>query len=122
MKLHRVAGWPTMALVGCGLALSAGATGCQAVIGGQTLPSPHYLEDDVQYFPAGPEFLLSNQVRALDEYRLQQAAAADLGAPLPAVGPIPAMPPATVPGGPLPPNAVPGAPAPPPGIPLLPGR
>ena len=32
------------------------ATGCQIDIAGQTLPSPYYIDDDVQYFPAGPEF------------------------------------------------------------------
>jgi hypothetical protein len=43
-------------------------TGCQMDIGGQTLPSPHYLKDDVQYFPPGPEFMLSNEAAALEEY------------------------------------------------------
>jgi hypothetical protein len=46
------------------LASSALLTGCQTTIGGQTLPSPDYLNDDVQYFPAGPEFKLTNQVEA----------------------------------------------------------
>jgi hypothetical protein len=40
---------------------------------GQTLPSANYLRDDIQYFPAGPEFRLHNQERALKEYRAQQA-------------------------------------------------
>ncbi|MCA9047587.1 MAG: hypothetical protein KDA89_02600 [Planctomycetaceae bacterium] len=48
-------------------------TGCQTSIGGQTLPSATYLDDDVQYFPAGEEFLLPNQVRALEEYKASQA-------------------------------------------------
>lgn len=48
-------------------------SGCQTTINGQTLPSWAYLRDDVQYFPAGPEFQLTNQVRALDEYRAAQA-------------------------------------------------
>lgn len=39
-------------------------TGCQTTIGGQTLPSPDYLADDVQFYPAGPEFRLTNQVEA----------------------------------------------------------
>jgi hypothetical protein len=39
-------------------------TGCQTTIGGQTLPSPDYLTDDVQFYPAGPEFRLTNQVEA----------------------------------------------------------
>lgn len=42
-----------------------GATGCQVSQNGQTLPSPYYLEDDVQYFPAGPEFKLSREAAAL---------------------------------------------------------
>jgi outer membrane murein-binding lipoprotein Lpp len=46
------------------IASSALLPGCQTTIGGQTLPSPDYLTDDVQYFPAGPEFKLTNQVEA----------------------------------------------------------
>ena len=46
-------------------------TGCQVDIGGQTLPSPYYLYDDVQYFPAGPEFQLPREAAAM------KAAAAD---------------------------------------------
>lgn len=55
------------------LALMGLTTGCQATMNGQTLPSATYLRDDVQFFPAGPEFLLPNQVRALEEYKAQQA-------------------------------------------------
>jgi hypothetical protein len=51
-----------------------GFTGCQATFNGQTLPSATYLRDDVQYFPAGPEFLLPNQVQAIEEYRAERAA------------------------------------------------
>ena len=40
-------------------------TGCQVDIGGQTLPSAYYLQDDIQYFPAGPEFKLSKEAAAL---------------------------------------------------------
>ena len=59
------------------IASSALFTGCQTTIGGQTLPSPDYLSDDVQYFPAGPEFKLTNQVaaskkQAEDKNRMQQ--------------------------------------------------
>lgn len=50
----------------------AGLCGCQANIGGQTLPSSSYLVDDVQYFAPGPEQPLHNQVRAMNEYRAQQ--------------------------------------------------
>jgi hypothetical protein len=49
-------------VAGCCL---VGATGCQVSLNGQTLPSPYYLEDDVQYFPAGPEFKLSREAAAL---------------------------------------------------------
>ena len=49
-----------LALVGC-----LGATGCQVDVGGQTLPSPYYLTDDVQYFPAGPEFILAREAAAM---------------------------------------------------------
>lgn len=46
-------------------ALSVGAnTGCQVHVAGQTLPSPNYLMDDVQYFPAGPENKLANETAA----------------------------------------------------------
>lgn len=54
------------------LASSAIFTGCQTTIGGQTLPSPDYLTDDVQYFPAGPEFKLTNQVEAMRKYEVEQ--------------------------------------------------
>ena len=97
MNLNRLKRWPQLGLLACGL-LSTAAIGCQTTIGGQTLPSAYYLDDDVQYFPAGPEFMLSNQVRALEEYKLQQAAIAEgLEAPPPiGVGPI--APPAPPPG------------------------
>ncbi len=45
-----------------------GLTGCQVDVGGQTLPSPYYQEDDVQYFPAGPEFKLSNEAAAMEAF------------------------------------------------------
>ena len=51
-------------LAGVALA-SVGLTGCQVDIGGQTLPSAYYLQDDIQYFPAGPEFKLSKEAAAL---------------------------------------------------------
>ncbi len=54
------------------IALTSVVTGCQSTIGGQTLPSAYYLRDDIQYFPAGPEFKLTKQVEALEEYKLRQ--------------------------------------------------
>lgn len=61
-------------LVGAML-VSATSTGClQTTIGGQALPSAYYLDDDVQYFPTGPEQKLSNQIRALERYKTQRQA------------------------------------------------
>lgn len=38
--------------------------------GGQSLPSATYLDDDIQYFAADPDFRLSNQVENLRRYQL----------------------------------------------------
>ena len=38
-------------------------------MGGQTLPSAYYLQDDIQYFPAGPEFKLSKEAAAQKAYK-----------------------------------------------------
>jgi hypothetical protein len=75
-------------------ALSA-LTGCQVDVSGQTLPSPYWFSDDVQYFPAGPEFKLAREVA-----RMQEMQAAE-GGP---AGPAPVVPP--------PPGVGPAAPAP----------
>jgi hypothetical protein len=48
-------------LCGIGLLACASLTGCQVSVGGQTLPSPYYIYDDVQYFPSGHEFILQNE-------------------------------------------------------------
>ena len=52
-----------------GLLVACAATGCQVDVGGQTLPSPYYLDDDVQYFAPGPEFKLSREADALKQSR-----------------------------------------------------
>lgn len=59
----------------CGICLSVAcfATGCQTTVGGQLMPSPNYLTDDLQYFPPGAEFKLQNEANALDAYRAEQA-------------------------------------------------
>jgi hypothetical protein len=44
-------------------------TGCQVSIGGQTLPSAYFLNDDIQYFPRGPEFKLTREAAALKAAR-----------------------------------------------------
>lgn len=48
------------------------ATGCQVDVGGQTLPSPYYLQDDIQYFPAGPRMKLSREAAAQKAYREEE--------------------------------------------------
>lgn len=57
----------------CGMAvvLSMALTGCQGVYSGQVLPSPWYLQDDVQYFAPGPEFKLAREAAAMEEARAQ---------------------------------------------------
>ncbi len=57
-----------------GLVLVGGiapSVGCQVSIAGQTLPSPYYLMDDVQYFPAGPENKLANETAASQKARAE---------------------------------------------------
>lgn len=49
------------------------SVGCQVEVAGQTLPSPYYLMDDVQHFPAGPENKLANETAALKKARAEAA-------------------------------------------------
>jgi len=50
-----------------------GITGCQVDVGGQTLPSGYYMTDDVQYFPAGHEFILENEAAAMRDAAREEA-------------------------------------------------
>jgi hypothetical protein len=59
-------------LFGLGLLVGVGLTGCQIENGGQTLPSPYYMHDDVQYFPPGPEFKLAREAAAQKAYNQDQ--------------------------------------------------
>ena len=61
----------TTALFLCAAMLLAtmSTTGCQVSVGGQTLPSAYFLQDDIQYFPKGPEFKLSREAAALKAAR-----------------------------------------------------
>lgn len=87
MSRRRSRTWSKAVL--CGLALLAGsAVGCQSDIAGQTLPSPNYLRDDVQFFTAGPETRLPRQRRVLEEYRVSRQAANNPGEAPPAPEPI----------------------------------
>jgi hypothetical protein len=61
-------------LGGVALLATVGLTGCQVDVGGQTLPSPYYLQDDVQYFPPGAEFKLAKEAAAQQAYSQEQAA------------------------------------------------
>ena len=57
-------GW-TVGLLGLGLISVMGLTGCQIQIeAGQTLPSPWYLNENVQYFPPEHQFPLSKEAAA----------------------------------------------------------
>lgn len=63
--------WQAVLLL-AGVSALSGLTGCQVDVGGQTLPSPYYLTDDIQYFPAGPEFKLSREAAELKRQRDEQ--------------------------------------------------
>ena len=60
-------------LFGLGLLASVGLTGCQVETGGQTLPSPYYMKDDVQYFPPGPQMKVAREAAAMKAYNQDQA-------------------------------------------------
>lgn len=63
-----------IAVLAVAIAGTAAFTGCQVDVGGQTLPSAYYLQDDIQYFPAGPEFKLSKEAAAQKAYRKETGA------------------------------------------------
>ena len=71
MKNDKTPGWFKATMCGFGLA-ALSVTGCQVTVGGQTLPSPYYLHDDVQYFAPGPEFILSEEAAAMEAYKAEQ--------------------------------------------------
>ena len=60
-------------LLGLGVLVAIGVTGCQVDVGGQTMPSPYYMSDDVQYFPPGPEFKLAREAAAMRQHVQEQA-------------------------------------------------
>ena len=60
--------WLARLLAAGGCLAAVGLTGCQSDIGGQTLPSPNYQLDDVQYFAPGPEFKLTREAAAMKAY------------------------------------------------------
>jgi hypothetical protein len=60
------------ALLGLASLVAVAATGCQVDLGGQTLPSPYYLSDDVQYYPPGPKFKCAREAVALKAAAAQE--------------------------------------------------
>ena len=60
------------ALVGCVVLGGLGSIGCQSTHNGQTLPSQFFLKDDIQYYPAGPEFPLSREAAQMDRDHAEQ--------------------------------------------------
>ena len=66
--------WLKVALCGLSVAGAVSATGCQVHVAGQTLPSPYYMPDDVQYFAPGPEFKLTREAAAQKAYKSEQEA------------------------------------------------
>lgn len=84
----RVKGKRRTMLSGLGLLALLGATGCQVDIGGQTLPSPYWQTDDVQYFPPGPEFKLSREAAAMKAFQDEQLRSGRAGPQGNALGPV----------------------------------
>ena len=64
--------WLRLAVYGFSLAAALCTTGCQMSIGGQTLPSPWYLTDDVQYYAPSNEFKLPKEAAAMKAYKAEQ--------------------------------------------------
>jgi hypothetical protein len=63
--------WASLAT--CLLApLALASTGCQSDYAGQTLPSPYYLTDDVQYYAPGPGFKLAREAAAMQEQKASE--------------------------------------------------
>jgi len=74
--------WLRNSVCGIGLAIVAlSSTGCQGVYNGQTLPSPWYIGDDIQYFPPGPEFKLGREAAAMKAYKADLEATQGVVAP-----------------------------------------
>jgi hypothetical protein len=68
--------WLRTGLAAMLAALALSSTGCQITENGQTLPSPWYIYDDIQYFPPGPEFKLSREAAAQKAYKAELEAQA----------------------------------------------
>ena len=69
---NRSRSWRALLLC-LGALIAIGVTGCQVDVGGQTLPSPYYLTDDVQYFPTGPKMKCQREADAMKAANPSQA-------------------------------------------------
>jgi hypothetical protein len=72
MKPEKTTRWLSWVLCAFGLLAVASSTGCQVSVGGQTLPSPYYLTDDVQYYAPATEFRLAREAAAMKAYKAEQ--------------------------------------------------
>ena len=72
MKPEETKRWLSWVLCAFGLLSRGQSTGCQVSVGGQTLPSPYYLTDDVQYYAPATEFKLSREAAAMKAYKAEQ--------------------------------------------------
>ncbi len=76
MRLMETKGLKTFSAAILVALLVAPLVGCQVTRNGQTLPSPHYLEDDIQYHPSGTEFQYQQEVDYMNKANAEKAAAA----------------------------------------------
>jgi len=74
MKSNHSKGWTHALICAVVLAAAATSTGCQINTAGQTLPSPYYIHDDVQYFPPGPEMKLTEEANLMKAYNADREA------------------------------------------------
>jgi hypothetical protein len=72
--VHQCKSTPGALAAACLLPILLLATGCQMDIAGQTLPSPYYLSDDVQYYAPGPSFKLAREAEAMKQQTQTQPA------------------------------------------------
>lgn len=68
-------------------ALTIGAfsllAGCQMTQNGQTLPSPYYLDNEIQYFPAGNEFQFQGEVDRMKREQVNRQLSQEQSLPQP---------------------------------------
>jgi hypothetical protein len=70
-QTKRYYGWKIV-LLGLVLGGCLGLTGCMGNYSGQNLPSAYYLNSQVQYYPPGNQFPLTNEAGAQKAYKETQ--------------------------------------------------